>query len=119
MVASAMRFRRRGFLTHGSILWTIDRPLARKLTCHGEHDALPAVGIREVQLDGPAFGEAELINALSSAFEGLLGASARLGSLSPEESALASDLTEKYHSESWTRDGRVRSRLVDNSETVW
>lgn len=119
VVASAMRFRRRGFLTHGSILWTIDRPLSRRVTGHSEHDALPAVGIREVELDGPEFDEAELANALSVEFEQLLGASAVRGALSPEESARASLLTEKYRSEGWTRGGRVRSRLVDNTETVW
>ncbi|GMR24702.1 MAG: lipoate--protein ligase family protein [Acidobacteriota bacterium] len=118
IVASAMRFRRRGFLTHGSILWSIDRPLSKQVTL-GDQDALPAVGIREVELNAPVFGEAELIEALSSAFEELLGAPALPGALSSEESAHASDLAEKYRSECWTRGRLARSRLVDNSETVW
>ena len=117
VVASAMRFRRRGFLTQGSIFWSIDRPLSKQVTRLGERHALTAVGIRE--LDAPVFGEAELMKALSSAFEELLGAPALPEALSSQESALASDLAEKYRSEAWTRSRRIRSRLVDNSETVW
>ena len=119
VVASAMRFRRRGFLTHGSILWSIDRQLSMLVTRHGEHDALPAVGIREIELNPPAFGDTELIEALSCAFEELLGASALLGALSLEESARVSVLAEKYRSEDWTTGSHTRSRLVDNTETVW
>jgi len=119
VVASALRFRRRGFLTHGSILWSIDRPLSMRVTRSGGHGALPAVGIREVELNAPEFGETELIEALTAAFEELLGASALPGGLSPEESARASVLAEKYRSEAWTRGRGARSSLVDNSETVW
>ncbi len=104
VVASAMRFRRRGFLQHGSILWSIDRPLSKQVTRLGDQDAFPAVGIRE--LDAPAFGEAELIEALSSAFKELLGAPAMPGALSPEESAHVSALTEKYRSEGWATSRR-------------
>ena len=117
VVASAMRFRRRGFLQHGSILWSIDRPLSKQVTRLGEQDPLPAVGIREVNLNvsalnAPAFGEAELVEALSSAFEELLGAPAMPGALSPEESERVSNLAEKYRSEGWTSRGDAGSCLA-------
>ena len=100
VVASAMRFRRGGFLQHGSILWSIDRPLSKQVTRLGDQDALTAVGIRE--LNAPAFGEAELVEAVSSAFEELLGAAAMPGALSPEESERVSNLAERYGSKGWT-----------------
>ena len=103
VVASAMRFRRRGFLQHGSILWSIDRPLSKQVTRLGDQDSLSAVGIRELNaFNAPGFGEAELVEALSSAFEELLGAPAMPGALSPEESEHVSNLAEKYRSEGWT-----------------
>ena len=119
VVASALRFRRRGFLTHGSILWSIDRRLSKQVTRLGEQDPLTAVGIRELAAFTPAFGEAELVEALSSAFEELLGGPAMPGTLSPEESQRVSNLTEKYRSEGWTNRRDPGSHLVDNSEAVW
>ena len=100
LVASAMRFRRRGFLQHGSILWAVDHALWKKVTRLGEHDAMPAVGLSD--LDGPAFGEDDLVESLSSAFEELLGEAPTPGSLSAVEVARASELAEKYRSSGWT-----------------
>ena len=120
VVASAMRFRRRGFLQHGSILWSIDRRLSKQVTGLGEQEPLTAVGLQELDaVNAPAFGEAELVEALSSAFEELLGAPATPGALSPEESQRVSNLVEKYRSEGWTSRRDPGSHLVDNSEAVW
>ncbi len=118
LVASAMRFLRRGFLQHGSILWSIDRSFWRQVTLLGPEDAVPAVGIRD--LGGTQLTENDLIDALSTAFSALVGSSAVETPLTSEESALASTLEEKYRSRAWTEERRVlESPLVDNSEAFW
>jgi lipoate-protein ligase A len=118
LVASAMRFRRRGFLQHGSILWSIDRALWAELTRLETRAPLPAIGLHE--LDTPGFGEASLVEAISSAFAELFGAEASAAGLTLAESERASQLAEKYASLTWTQDRfHAESRLVDNSEAVW
>lgn len=103
LVASAMRFRRRGFLQHGSILWSVDHDRWRELTRLGPDDELPAIGIRE--LGTPDFQESDLIDALSRAFSELLGAPATEGTLTPAETARVLSLRAKYRSTAWTERG--------------
>lgn len=100
LVASAMRFRRRGFLQHGSILWAVDRDLWRRLTHLDPGDRLPAVGIRE--LDGPDLPQSDLVDALSAAFSELLGAEPSRSPLTRAETVRARELEAKYRSAAWT-----------------
>lgn len=118
LVASAMRFRRRAFLQHGSILWSVDAAVWKELTPLGRDDALHAVGLRN--LGGTELSEGTLVDALSSAFSELVGVAAIESKLSPREADQARRLEEKYRSREWTEERRWSdSRLVDNSEAVW
>jgi lipoate-protein ligase A len=118
LVASAMRFRRRGFLVHGSILWAVDHELWRRVTRLEASDPLPAVGLRE--LGGAAIGEPALVDALSSAMAEVVSSPRAPGSLTARERERAAALCQKYRSRAWTDDRATSpSRLVDNSEAVW
>lgn len=103
LVPSALRFRRRAYLQHGSILGSVDPGLWKQLSPPGRNDALRAVGIRDLSAAEPPL-EDDLIEALASSFAELAGVSPVVAtSLSPEEVDWARKLERKYRSQSWTR----------------
>ena len=65
LVPSAMRFRREGFLLHGSLLWRVDAARWRRLTHLPTDRELPAVGLEELGI-GPV-DEDQLEIALATA----------------------------------------------------
>lgn len=125
LVASAMRFRRDGFLQHGSILWRVDDAAWRRVTPLADDEPLDAVGIHD---SSPHVTEAALVEALAEAMASSLGNGAfRFDELDDFEVERAEALAPIYRSLGWNR-SRSRpettlteqaARSVDNSEAVW
>lgn len=103
LVAGAMRSRRKAFLLHGSILWSVDTSLWRRLTRLGEDEPLPAVGLRDLSADA-TFEEEELVDSLTAAFEEAWKGPSIAGDLSADEARRVSELAVKYRSSEWTND---------------
>jgi len=104
LVASAMRFRRKGFLQHGSILWSVDDPLWRLLTHVPESEPIGAVGIHDLE---SSVGKSQLIDALGAAFREIFANDSDVpneeASLTAAEAAHAAALVTKYRSDGWNR----------------
>jgi len=111
LVGSAQRRQARAFLQHGSVLLGADVERIR-LLFPGEGDPLAGMTTLEAELGRrPTFDET--VAALVAGFREACGLTLAPGGLHPQERQLMEQLMrEKYATEAWTRDGRVRADLA-------
>ncbi len=105
LVASAQRWRRRGFLQHGAILLRIDRALCARVHELLEGDTLGAVGL--LDLGNPEIHERYLLSELTKAFEALFDEPPTTSGLTVTEVERSQALTERYRSPSWLAKART------------